>query len=353
MKKIIIWLIIGTLAITMAFMGVACKAATATTTAAAKTTTAETAGKKFTVGYDIYWLGNAWSLQFAEEFKYAVQQPEYADLVEKVYYTSSEADVAKNVSNFEDLVAKGCDIIFITPMTPDNLVDSIKKAMDKGIKVVIMGSAITGDNYTAYVNTDDKEWGVNAAKYIATATGGKGKIAMINGISGSQTCVDTLAGAMSVFKDYPDIKPLQEAYGSWDFSKTKIVMQDLLQANPDIAGIWTYSEPRACLEVYIDNNIPFVPITIHGENGELKLWKQYKDKGMVAEGITKPTYISKIALGVGMAALTGKAFEKVTIVPPTKITVNDIDSLIKPDLSDKLRFPTDLPDSKLQELFAQ
>lgn len=353
MKKIIIWLVVGALAITMAFMGMACRAATTTTTAAAKTTTAETAGKKFTVGYDIYWLGNGWSLQFAEEFKYAIQQKEYADLVEKVYYTSSEGDATKNVNNFEDLVAKGCDIIFITPITPDNLVESISKAVDKGIKVVILGSIIKGDKFTASVNADDKLWGSDAAKFIAKATGGKGKIAMINGIAGIQTVLDTYAGAMSVFKDYPDIKPLPEVYGSWDFSKTKIAMNDLLQANPDIAGIWTYSEPTACVEVYIDNKIPFVPITFHGYNGDLELWKQYKDKGLVAEAVTKSTYISEIALKVGMAALTGKPFEKVTIVPPVHINVEDIDKYIKPGLPKDVMTDTHLPNSVLEKIFAK
>jgi len=271
--------------------------------------------------------------------------------VEEVYYTSSDGDVSKNLANFEDLVAKGCDLIFVTPQTPDNLVEVIDDAMDQGIKVVVHSSAINSDNYTAYVNTDDYEWGVAAAEYIADAVGGEGKVAMVNGISGTGAANDTYEGAMSVFEQYPDINTLPEVYGEWDFSKTKIVMQDLLAAHPDIDGIWTFSEPRAIVETYIDNDLPFVPIPFHGENGEMKLWQENADNGLEAQVVVKPSTMSVDALHVGMAALMDEPFEKENIIPPGIYTYDDIDELILPGLPDKIRVPTYLPEEKLRELF--
>ncbi len=352
MKKILLWITIGIISVSMIsmFSLVGCKEGVASTEAEEEIAEEAPADEKFTVGYDIYWVGNAWSLQLAEEFKYAIEQ-EYSDVVEEIFYTSSDGDVSRNLSNFEDLVAKGCDIIFITPITPDNLVDSIKDAINQGIKVVVFASAIEGDNYTAYINTDDREWGVKAAEYIAEAVGGEGKIAMINGIAGTGAATDTYEGAMSVFEQYPDITTLPEVYGEWDFSKTKIVMQDLLAAHPDIAGIWTFSEPRAIIEVYIDNDLPFVPIPFHGENGEMKVWQEYKDKGLEAIVVVKPSTMSVDALYIGMAALMGESYEKDKILPPPIFTEDDIDDLILTGLPDKIRVPTYLPVEKLKELF--
>jgi len=305
----------------------------------------------FVVGYDIYWVGNAWSLQLAEEFKYAVQEYVDSGLVEQVHYTSSDGDVSRNLANFEDLVAKGCDIIFITPMTPDNLVSSIDRAMDQGIKVVVFASAINSDNYTAYVNISDFDWGVKAAEYIAESVGGEGKVAMINGIAGTGAANDTNAGAMSVFEEYPDINTLPEVYGEWDSSKTKIVMEDLLAAHPDIDGIWTFSEPGSIIEVYVDNNISFDPIPFHGENREMKYWKEYHDEGLEAVVVSKPSTMSVDALEIGMAALKGEPFEKENMLPVPVYTYDDIDELILPGLSDRIRVPTYLPEEKLRELF--
>ncbi len=311
---------------------------------------AEAPAEGFVVGYDIYWVGNAWSLQLAEEFKYAIEQ-EYSDVVKEVHYTSSDGDVARNLANFEDLVAKGCDIIFVTPITPDNLIGVVDEAMEQGIKVIIHSSAIDSDNYTAYINTDDYEWGVKAAEYIAEAVGGEGKVAMINGIAGTGAAADTYAGAMSVFEQYPDIETLPEVYGDWDSSKTKIVMQDLLAAHPDIDGIWTFSEPGSIIEVYVDNDIPFVPIPFHGENRELKLWQQYRDEGLEAAIVVKPSTMSVDALHTGMAAIMGQSFEKENILPPPVYTYDDVDDLILEGMADRIRVPTYLPEEKLRELF--
>lgn len=339
MKKIKIILILFIVAVFLVGMA-SCK------------TAADTGAKdKFVIGYDIYWLGNAWSLQLAEEFKYAIQQ-EYGDQIEEVYYTSSDGDMAKNLSNFEDLVAKGCDIIFITPITPDNLVASIDDAIDKGIKVIVFGSAYAGEKYTSFINISDYEWGVKSAEFIAESIDGAGKVAMINGIAGSGAQVDTYEGAMSVFSKYPDITTLPEVYGEWDFSKTKIVMQDLLAAHPDIAAVWTFSEPRAVVEVYKDNNLPYVPIPWHGENGEMKLWQEIKDEeGFEAVVVSKPSTMSIDALHIGMAALQGEEIEKEVMLPVPIFTVDDLDDLILPGLPDKIRVPTYLPVEKLKELF--
>ena len=305
----------------------------------------------FVVGYDIYWVGNAWSLQLAEEFKYAVQKYIDTGLVKKVYYTSSEGDVTKNLANFEDLVAKGCDIIYITPITPDNLVKAIDQAMAQGIKVVVFGSAINSKNYTAYVNISDVAWGVKSAEYIAKAIKGKGKVAMINGIAGTGAANDTHSGAMSVFNKYPDITCLPEVYGDWDSSKTKIVVQDLIAAHPDINAIWTFSEPGSIIEMFAENNIPFVPIVFHGENREMRLWKKYHDKGLEAEVVSKPSTMSVDALKIGLAALQGQSFQKENMLPVPTYTYADVDKLILPNLPDRIRVPTYLPEKKLKELF--
>ncbi len=347
MSKLKIVMILSMVAIFA--VGMSSCATAAEPVAEAPATEAPAEKEKFIIGYDIYWVGNAWSLQLAEEFKYALEQ-EYSDMVEEVHYTSSDGDVARNLSNFEDLVAKGCDIIFVTPQTPDNLVDSINNAMAQGIKVIVFASAIEGDNYTAYINADDYEWGVKSAEFMAEAVGGEGKMAMINGIAGVGAAIDTHEGAMSVFNKYPDIEVLPEVYGEWDFSKTKIVMQDLLAAHPDIAGVWTFSEPRAVVETYRDNNLPYVPVPWHGENGEMKLWKEIKDE-ITAQVIVKPSTMSVDALHVGMKALKGEPFEKDNILPPPIYTVDDIDDLLLPGLADRVRVPTYLPMEKLKELF--
>src|SRR5438270_10350674 len=72
----------------------------------------------FTLGYDIYFLGNSWSVQLAAEFKWAVQQ--HKSDIKNVVYTSSDGNTAKQVANIQSLIAKKVDAIIMTPASPSS-----------------------------------------------------------------------------------------------------------------------------------------------------------------------------------------------------------------------------------------
>lgn len=63
----------------------------------------------YTVGYDIYFAGNTWSVQMYSEFKSAVAR--HPDLVKDVIYTESENNISKQIANLEDLITRRVDVI--------------------------------------------------------------------------------------------------------------------------------------------------------------------------------------------------------------------------------------------------
>ena len=65
--------------------------------------------EKIKVGYDIYFLGNSWSVQLYQEFKWNAEN-NYADKVD-VTYVESDNDITKQIANIEDLIAQG----YLTP----------------------------------------------------------------------------------------------------------------------------------------------------------------------------------------------------------------------------------------------
>jgi ribose transport system substrate-binding protein len=189
------------LALVAGFSVVGCKADAGSETAE---TPAEEGAEKFTVGYQIYYEGNAWSLQMAEEFKYGIET-EYADMVDKVYYTSDEFDVTKQLNNFDDLVTKGCDIIFLCPLDPSSMVDKINEAAEMGIKVVVHAIDMDEADYISSVNVSDYSHGKVMAEWLVEAIDEKGEVALISGIAGTKTAVDITQATNDVFDMYPDV----------------------------------------------------------------------------------------------------------------------------------------------------
>lgn len=313
-----------------------------------KTSTAAD-GNKFVVGYDIYYEGNVWSLQMAEEFKYGITK-DYSDLVEKVYYTSSEGDLTKQLNNFDDLIAKGCDIIFLTPVDPGGLNDKIKEAVAEGIIVIPFGSAITGEEYTSFVNVDEFDMGKLKAEWVAKQIGGKGEVVLMNGIAGM--VADASKGANAGFAEFPDIKVVQEVFTDWDYAKTKIEMANILKAYPNLAGVWNYDDPRACGEAFMELDHPWIPITWEDENGALKMWKDNMANGFIGEVITKPSSISRPALDTGMKILRGEKVDKYVKVAPSTISAADIDKFYRADLPEQFYTVTNLPDDVIKKILS-
>ena len=207
----------------------------------------------FTIGFDIYWLGNSWSVQFAEEFKYEASL--HQDLIGEIVITDSNGEVAKQVNNIEDLVARNVDIIVVTPLSESALIPVFKKAKDKGIPVVSNAIFVTSPEarevVVSQVNAKDVEFGRIIAEWLAKKLNGKGKIIGLSGMPGVETAELRWEGAMSVFNEYPDIKILAHEYADWSYPKGKTVMASLFPAYLEIDGVWSggAAMPRGAKEI--------------------------------------------------------------------------------------------------------
>ena len=309
----------------------------------------------FVVGLSNFSLGNSWRVQMVEEAKYAAAQ--HKDLVKQLIVTEAEGDISKQISDIEDLISKKVDAILITAINPKALIPVVEKAMAAGIVVVDFDNLVYTDNITAHVIVDQKEFGRVQGEWLAKAMGGKGEIIAFNGIKGTAISAERFEGAKSVFDKYPEIKIVQEVYADWDFAKAKRAMESLLAAYPKIDGIWSQggAMSEAVIKAYLERGMTPPPVTGEDGNGFLKLWKQLRDSGKYPNfdsiATSMPTWCSAKALEIALDALTGKPYEKKTIIPIPTITASNLDQYAKPDLPDSFWCNSKLPDDIVKTMF--
>jgi ribose transport system substrate-binding protein len=91
-------------------------------------------------------------------------------------------DMAKEVSAAEDLIAKGVDVLIITPVEQKGAEPIIKKAKMEGIPVVIEASAVEGMTTLVAICDYDCGYkgGVETGKYVKKHLGGKARIMSID-----------------------------------------------------------------------------------------------------------------------------------------------------------------------------
>lgn len=302
---------------------------------------------KFVLGFSNISVVNTWRVQMVEELKQeASQHPQISELV----VSDAGGDVNRQVADIEGLIARGVDALLVAPGSEVALNNALDKAHDAGIPVIIFSSNATPKNYTVKLLADDAQFGRDGARYLAEALGGKGNVISIRGISGNSIDNDRWRGVEEVFKDYPDIKVIDQGFGDWAYDKGKQVCESLLIAHPDVQGVWSSggAMTQACAEVAEENGLPTIPMTGEANNGFLRTWKE---KNLESVAPISPTWFGQQGVVAALRVLEGAPIAKDNLVNPAPITKDQIDQFYRPDLSDAYWVGSTLPDDKLAEMY--
>jgi D-allose transport system substrate-binding protein len=163
----------------------------------------------------------------------------------------NEADEAGQAEAFNTLLAKDYNAFAISAMTPFNLVPSVAKATEKGIKVVAVGTNIDAQAakdanavVEAFVTSDFKEQGKMGAEFIMKKIGGSAKVAVIEGQAGADNSEQRKQGAIEGFEaNGGEIVAVEAA--DWDAQKAYDIATNILKANPDLRGIMCANDDMA------------------------------------------------------------------------------------------------------------
>lgn len=314
-------------------------------------TQAYEASKKdsFVLGLSNISVVNTWRVQMIEEAKYeATQHPEIKEMI----VTDAGGDVNKQISDIEDLLARGIDALLVDPGSEVALNSVIEKAHKSGIPVIIFSSNATPANYTVKIIGDDKAFGVAGAEFLAKALGGKGNIIAIRGISGNAIENHRFSGVEEVLKNYPDIKIIDSAFADWAYDKGKQVCETLLTAHSDVNGIWSSggAMTQACAEVLNENGLPQIPMTGEGNNGFLRIWQEMELNSIAPQ---YPTWFGQQAVIATLRVLKGEPVAQDYLLRPKPITKDDIAAVYRPDLGDAYWVGSSLPDETLKSIYAK
>ena len=155
-----------------------------------------------------------------------------------------ETDIAGQINVVEDMINRRVDGIVLAPSHGASLVPIAERAQKENIPVTIFDSGISTEQYVSYVATDNRQGGVVAAKRMGEKLGGKGKVAILGVKKGSVSTDEREEGFReTILKEFPGISLIPIIfYGESVATKSLSVAEDILTANPDLAGIFASNE---------------------------------------------------------------------------------------------------------------
>jgi len=176
-----------------------------------------------------------------------VMTEEAAKVGYEVISTDGNNDPAKQNSQLSDFVAQGVDAIFLNPVDSKAAGEGVKKAHAAGIPVFTFDVQVTDaeakEMIASHIGSDNFQGGQLAGEAMMTAVGDTGKIAIIS-YPEVTSCILRVDG----FKDHltkhnSKLEIVTELSGKGNRNDGYAVATDILQAHPDIVGIFAINDP--------------------------------------------------------------------------------------------------------------
>lgn len=156
----------------------------------------------------------------------------------------AETDIQDQIDIIKGYVAQGIDGAAIAATDKVTLVDTVKELQGQGLAVVTIDSGLAEDISSSFIATDNVAAAKLAADELARLIGKKGKVAILTFLKGAATSDEREQGFLEGIKAYPDIQVVATEETKSDSSKAQQILETLLTAHPDLAGVFAANEPN-------------------------------------------------------------------------------------------------------------
>lgn len=169
-----------------------------------------------------------------------------------VFSIDRETDHEKQAAQVEAAIARGVKAILIDPADPKGIVGPLKRAADRGIVIINLDNRIDADaarraglNLVAFIAPNNAAGAEKATLELIRRMGGKGKIAMIEGIVEADNAKQRRSGFMKALLTSRDVELAATDEADWDLTQAQKKMEALLGRIPDLAGVFCANDNMA------------------------------------------------------------------------------------------------------------
>lgn len=207
----------------------------------------------------------------------------------KLLVSDGRGDATTQTNGIDDMLAKGVDVIIISPADAAALAPAVKRAEKQGVKVIASDRSVNAPVVT-YIGADNVDTGLVAAKYIAKILKGKGNIVELQGALGASPTIDRHKGFTTVLKKYPGLKVIGSQTANYNRQEGLKVMEDFLQrfGKGEIDAVYTHNDEMSLGAIQaIKEAGRLSEIKVVGIDGQLSALKAIK-RGEYAGSVVYP-----------------------------------------------------------------
>lgn len=293
---------------------------------------------QITIGLSMYTLGAPYFAAQAASVEAAAQ--EYG-----MNLISVEAgnDLNKQLSDVEDLIAQGIDVLIFNPKDPLGAVPATRMATEAGIPVFIIDSSIDPSaDFVTTVQSNNTQNGIAVGEWLAAQMGSTPvRMALLSGSPGNPVGEDRREGVFRGFvegslraNNAVNLTVVAQGWGEWATEGGLNAMEDILTAFSDI-NVLLCENDSMCLgaqRAIADAGLTDQILVLAAADAQKEALEQIAAGTYGATGLNDPALVARTAVDLVVEYLNGRRdFPRITYTPPMAITQENVAEYYNPD----------------------
>lgn len=250
---------------------------------------------------------------------------------DKLVVLDSQFDTTREVQNIEDLITQKVDGIVLEVTGFDTSQGALQAAKDAGIPVAANDQKVKDPSLVVSQTVSDNNMaGMLCAQDMVKKMGETGEVLVIT-IPGMTATEERTQGFKDEIAKYPGIKIVGEGNGEGLIDKAAAVTENLMQANPNITGVFGANDPCAlgALSAF-ESAGKLDGVYIYGVDGSAEGQQFIKDGKLAGTVLQKPYDLGKFSTEDLYTVLNGGTIDeanKMRFVDVTLLNSDNIDEL--------------------------
>lgn len=294
----------------------------ATTPAAGGQTSASTgqaSGPGVSIGLSLSTLNNPFFVSVRDG-----AQKEADALGAKLTVTDAQNDATTQANQIQNFQAQQLQSVIINAVDSTAAGPIVAPLIAAKVPVIAVDRAVTGADVNSFIASDNVQGGKMAADALAKAIGEKGSVIVLEGTAGTSAANDRNKGFKEGIAAYPNIKVVASQPADFDRTKGLDVATNLLQARPDVVGIFAANDEMALGAVQALGDKAGKSVFVVGFDGTSDGQAAIKAGTMVASVAQQPGELGKSAVDAAVKLVQGQSVEKTVAVPVVVLTKDSL-----------------------------
>jgi ribose transport system substrate-binding protein len=241
----------------------------------------------------------------------------------------AQNDSATQANQLATAATNGSKAVIVNAVDSDAAGSAVSALNKADIPVVAVDRTVNDAKLASFIASDNVAGGTQAAQLLAEAISKKGSILVLQGVAGTSASRDRGQGFTEGLKAFPDITVAASQTANFDRATALNVTTNLLQAHPDIVGIFAENDEMALGAIQALGSRAGTDVKVVAFDGTDDGLKAIKAGTMVGTIAQQPGELGKLAVDQAVKALKGQKVDATVPVKVVSVTSKNVDEFLK------------------------